>query len=70
MADQLWLMTRIREEEEVVLGCQEPVTVVAARRRFNAQRKTELNSTERSSSVEFSSVFRCALGLRHAMTKK
>ena len=33
-----------------------PSPVVAARRRFNGQWKTELNSTERSSSVQLSSV--------------
>jgi len=36
-----------------VKNLRRPSPVVAARRRFNAQRKTELNSTERSSSVQF-----------------
>jgi len=42
-----------------VLDCTEPATVVAARRRFNAQREIlnlKLNWTERSSSVQLSSV--------------
>jgi len=48
-----------------------PATVVAAHRRFNAQRKTELNSTERFSSVQFSSVqfwfwFWCVISLIHS----
>jgi len=49
------------------LDCQEPATVGAARRRFNAQRKTELNSTERSSSVQLSWVefsFPLCIGLK------
>ena len=44
-----------------VYDCQEPANV-AARRRLNAQRKTQLNSTKRCSWVELSWVFRCALG--------
>ena len=47
---------------------------VDGRRRFNAQRKTELNWTELNdrvqfSSVEFSIVFRCALGFKCRLVK-
>jgi len=38
--------------------------IVAARRRFNAQRETQLNWTVQLSWVEFSTVSRCALGFR------
>ena len=45
-----------------------PSVVYYARVKPNAQRKTELNSTELDRSVEFSSVFRCALNRRRAAT--
>jgi len=47
-----------------VLDCQEPATAVVGRRRFSAQRKTELNDPVQSSPVQLSWVVRCALGFR------
>ena len=45
-----------------VKNLRRPSSVVAAHRRFSAQRETELNSTELNWTIQFSSVFRCTLG--------
>ena len=60
--------------ESVYPNYEEPATttnlvaelsrIVAGRRRFSAQRETERNLT-----VQFSSVFRCALGLMKAFER-
>ena len=47
-----------KTDDEIVdclpgLDCHEPVTAVAARRWFNAQRKTEFNWTAQYGTVEF-----------------
>jgi len=50
-----------------VENLRRPSSVVAARRWFNTQRKTELNSsysTELNLAIQFSSVFRCVLGFK------
>ena len=59
----------IGRSTRVCPDCEEPATtanfvaessrIVTGRRRFNTQRETKLNST-----VQLSSVLRCALGLR------